>query len=86
MGFIEEIKRSFCLDQGIAEPVYRAVIFGDGGAYVENVKAIIKYSCEEVLLSLKSGGLKISGSELYIKKYCAGDVVVCGKITTIQRT
>ncbi|MBQ3046680.1 MAG: YabP/YqfC family sporulation protein [Clostridia bacterium] len=86
MGFIDDIKRCFTPEEGIKEPIYRAVIFGDGAVYLENVCQISYYSLDEIKLSLRRGGLKIKGEELYIKKYCAGDVVICGKIKSIERT
>ena len=86
MGFIDDIKKSFTEREIPAPPTYRALIFGDNAAYVENVKKIISYDKCEINLSLKKGGLKIKGEELYVKKYCMGDVCVCGKITAIERT
>lgn len=85
MGFINEIKACFTPDELPKEPVYRAVLFGDGAGYFENVICIQRYSPEEIHLLLKKGGLLIKGEKLYIKKYCAGDVVVCGKIICIER-
>ena len=64
---------------------YRAVLFGDSAGYFENVKSIVSYEVKEVVLSLKNGGLRIKGKDLYIKKYCEGDVVICGKILSVER-
>ena len=83
MSFIENINS--CISGQFGEPVYRAVLLGDDAGYFENVKQIISYDKEEIVLALKQGGLKISGRDLYIKKYCAGDVVICGKIACLQR-
>jgi len=85
LGFIEDIKGCFSPDEIPKEPCFRAVLFGDGAAYFENVCSIAHYTPEEVSLCLKRGGLVISGCGLYIKKYCAGDVVICGKIRSIER-
>ena len=85
MGFIDSIKNCFRAEELPIEPIYRAVLFGDGAAYFENVRAVVGFSEEEIILSLKRGGLKISGEKLYIKKYCSGDVAVCGKIRVIER-
>lgn len=86
MGFLDYIKGCFNQGEIPIEPVYRAVIFGDGAIFIENVKAIYYYANNEIILSLKKGVLKIKGDDLYIKKYCAGDVVVCGKIMGIERS
>jgi sporulation protein YqfC len=86
MGFIEEIKNCFSSEELPKEPIFRAVMFGDCAVYFENVCSISHYCQEEICLCLKKGGLVISGCNLYIKKYCGGDVVVCGKIKSIVRT
>ena len=84
MGFIDEVKNCFGLEY-LGEPVYRAVIFGDSGIYLENVKGISAYSKESVEVLLKRGRLKILGKDLYIKKYCLGDLVIVGVITGVER-
>ena len=85
MGFIDNIKENFTERELPIEPNYRAYIFGDNAAYVENVKRIISYQSGEINLGLKKGELKIKGEGLYVKKYCMGDVCVCGRITAIER-
>lgn len=85
MGFIESIKSCFSGEELPVEPIFRAVLFGDSAAYFENVRSILHYEIEEIALSLKKGGLVIRGDNLYIKKYCAGDVVICGKIKSVER-
>ena len=85
MSFIDDIKGCFNPDELPKEPIYRAVLFGDGAAYFENVRTIAHYQTDEILLCLKRGGLLVKGKDLYVKKYCAGDVVICGKITSIER-
>ena len=85
MGLIEEIKQNFCDNEIPKEPIFRAVLFGEGAGYFENVKSIVSYTQEEVVLALSKGGIKVSGNGLYIKKYCVGDVVICGKIKKVER-
>lgn len=85
MSFFEELKGCFSADEFPVSPVFRAVIFGDNAAYFENVKTILSYQPTEILLALNKGGLRILGKNLYVKKYCAGDVAVCGKICVIER-
>lgn len=86
MGFIDNIRENFTEKELPIEPSYRAFIFGDNAAYIEKVNRIISYEPCEINLSLKKGGIKIKGEKLYVKKYCMGDVCVCGKITAIERT
>ena len=85
MGFIDDVKKCFSADELPIEPIFRAVMFGDSALYLENVRSIVKYTPEEIMISLKKGGLNIVGSNLYVKKYCAGDLVICGKIKTVER-
>jgi sporulation protein YqfC len=85
MSFIEDIKGCFSPDEMPTSPTFRAVLFGDNAAYFENVKTIISYQRNEILLALTRGRLKVKGENLYVKKYCAGDVAVCGKICAIER-
>lgn len=85
MSFIDNIKENFTEKELPVEPSFRVLIFGDNAAYIEKVCRIISYEPEEINLSLKKGSLKIKGKGLYVKKYCMGDVCVCGKITAIER-
>ena len=85
MSFIENIKECIGLDAQPLNPPFRAVLFGDTALYLEGVKQIVSFTSEEMVLGLKQGGLKIKGTNLYVKKYCGGDVVVCGKILGLER-
>lgn len=84
MGFIEDIMGFFSADELPKEPPFRAVMFGDSAMHFENICSIASFSSEEITLCYKRGGIVISGCNLYIKKYCGGDVVVCGKIKAIN--
>ncbi|MBQ9734876.1 MAG: YabP/YqfC family sporulation protein [Clostridia bacterium] len=85
MGFIDSIKECFTSEELMNEPIFRAVLFGDGAAYFENVKTILHYDVEEIGLGLKKGKIVVRGQGLYVKKYCAGDVVICGKIKSVEK-
>ena len=82
MGFIDSIKENFS-DIFPVLPLYRAVILGDKAGYFENVVGIKSFSTTEIVAFLKKGELKISGTDLYIKKYCDGDLVILGKIQAV---
>ena len=84
MDFIENIKQSVG-EFFPKEPSYKAVFLGDDAVYFQNVTKIISFTSEKITLSLKKGGVDLVGENLYIKKYCMGDVVICGKITSMQR-
>lgn len=84
MSFIDNIKESLT-EITNTEPIFRACIFGERAVYLENVSGIKSFSDQEISLFLKKGELRVCGSQLYIKKYCEGDLVVCGKIRLVER-
>jgi hypothetical protein len=53
--------------------------------YFENVCSLRSYQQAEIVFNLKKGGVRVTGESLYLKKYCMGDVLVCGKIVAIER-
>ncbi len=84
MSFIDEIKQSLASEIPI-EPIFRAVIFGEACAYFENVKRIESFSPTLIKLSLKKGGLEVSGENLFIKRYSEKDLIISGKILGVNR-
>lgn len=86
MGFIENIAQSFGLGEMPIDTQFKAVLMGDSAVYLQNITSIKSYSLDKVELSLKKGGLVVTGSEMFIKKYCMGDLVICGKIKSLSRT
>ncbi len=90
MSFIEDIKRSLGLTEAPAQPFLRVGLIGGGegcfcAAYVENVKSIKSYSTEQIIISVKGGQITLLGEGLCIKKYCLGDLAVCGKIKSVVK-
>ena len=83
MSFVDEVLNVFGGED--LAPAFRVMILGDSAAYVEGVKSIKSYSEDKIELFIKKGGIKITGEGLYIKKYCAGDLAVCGKIKSVER-
>ena len=83
MGFIDDIIKTFKEDFSFGKE-FRCTLTGEAG-YFENVNSIVSYNEEEIVLSLKDSVLTVSGRNLYVKKYCEGDVAICGKITGIKR-
>lgn len=84
MGFSEVIKHTI-IGEGFPDPCFRAELIGDHAVYMQNVISINEFSSEKITLRLRRGGIIIEGKDLYVKKYCEGDLVVCGKIISIQR-
>lgn len=85
MGLIENIFESLGLQDLVCEKDSRITLIGKTACYIEGVKSIKSYSNEEVFLRLKDGEFIITGEELFIKKYCEGDIAICGKIVKIER-
>ena len=85
MNFFENIAEILGVKDLVSTPVQKATIIGDSAGYFENVKGIKSYTESEVVLSIKGGEIIVRGQNLYVKKYCAGDVGLCGKITAIER-
>ena len=85
MSLINEINNCFCQNELPSSPSFRAVLIGESAGYFENIKSIVSFSNEQIVLAIKNGTLKICGKNLYIKKYCSGDVVVCGKIKSLEK-
>lgn len=85
MGFIESIKECFGQAGLTEEPTFKAVLFGDGALYLQGVRSIKSYSAEKVEITLKKGGLTILGEGMFVKKYCAGDLAICGKILSLKK-
>ena len=70
--------------EGDASRVQYTVIDGRGG-YFQNVKRLLEFSEERIILQGKKGALRIDGSRLFLGKYAAGDVAVFGEITGVTR-
>ena len=84
MSFFDVVKQTLLTD-GFPDPTFRALLIGDYACYLEDVCSILEFGQEVISVRLKKGGLKVTGKDLYIKKYCAGDLLICGKITAIER-
>ncbi len=84
MNFIEEVIQSIGENEFLSGHGFRAVLFERAG-YFQAIKCIREYRPEEIIFCSKHGEIRVLGENLYIKKYCAGDVVVCGKITALER-
>lgn len=84
MSFIDCIKERLGSEIP-CEPLYRAVLFGENCAYIENVLGIINLSSTNITLGLKKGSLEIIGENLYVKQYSNRDALICGKIVGVTR-
>lgn len=85
MNFIENLKDIMGVDDLFDTCHVKFIIVLEKGGYFENVLGILSYSETEIVLSVKKGKISIKGENLYVKKYCEGDLSICGKITSIEK-
>lgn len=84
MSFIENIIGSFGGDEAISNEPSRIMIFGDRGVFLEGATGIKSFNDKEIIIFKKKGEIALTGERLFIKKFCGGDVVICGKISKIE--
>ena len=83
MGFLDDIFNSIGENYSAGND-FKCTLFANAG-YFENITEIVSYGEKEIILRVKAGRITVSGERLYIKKYCGGDVAVCGGITALKR-
>ena len=58
----------------------RCIFVPDGGGYFEGVKSVADFTADRVVLCFPRKTVEILGVGLSIKKYCDGDLQLCGRI------
>ena len=84
MVFFDEIKQTL-ITEGAPQPFFQVTLVGDSVVFLEGVKGIKEFSTEQITLFLNKGEITLFGEKMKIKKFCQGDLVVCGKINKIER-
>ena len=82
MGLVNEIFNS--LDISITSNEYRYYNIGGKAVYIENFIKIIAFSKEEIILKLKKGMFKVTGSELKIVELNKGSMLISGSIKGVE--
>lgn len=85
MSFIDNVIGSFGGDLSLEKEQCKMMVFGFKGVFLEGVKGIKSFNEKEIILFACGGETVLSGENLFIKKFCQGDVVICGKINKIER-
>lgn len=85
MNFFDSILEILGLDGIKDERLFKCVMIGDKAVYLENVCGIAHYTQKEITINLKKGGITVRGEGLTVKKYCAGDLAICGKVKGIEK-
>lgn len=86
MSFIEEFVRRMKEDGFPFPPEYRWYVYGDYAVYIENASGIIEYTQDKIGVALKKAELTVKGQNLYVKSFCEGDLVICGKIVSVEKS
>lgn len=81
MSFIENIKQNLSAS---GNGFFMATLLQQG-VYIQGVFSIKSFSENEIVASLKKGEMVVSGDKLFIKKYCQGDLVICGNIKSLVK-
>ena len=82
MRLLGEIRKIFPAEEGAFGLQYTVV---EGGGYFENVKRILEFTPQTVVLKCGGGNLRIEGEGLSLGKYFQGDLAVRGKIVKVER-
>ena len=84
MRLISEIAGLLAVEELSVMRVQYTVVDGRGGVF-QNVKRLLAFSEEEIVLAGRKGKLRVTGSGLSLGKCNAGDVTVLGDIRKVER-
>ncbi len=84
MRLFSEIATLLAVEELSISRVQYTVVDGRGGVF-QNVKKLVEFSAENILLAGKKGRLRITGSGLSLGKCTAGDITVLGNIQKVER-
>ena len=85
MNFIENLKEVMGSDEFFESGSLKFTVVLDKGGYFENVKGVLSYRQDEIVLNVKKCKIAVRGENLFVKKFCEGDLTVCGKINAVER-
>lgn len=80
-GFREKLEKALEMPIELLNNYPRITVLGKGSVFIENYKAIVEY--EENLIRI-SNNVSIYGKELNVEEITADDMLVSGKIKTIE--
>ena len=85
MGLIRTVAEACGASEELLPGEFRATWFGGKSGFFEGVRGIASFSESEVVLFLKKGSLAVEGEGLGLGRYCAGDLVITGRIRRMER-
>ena len=84
MSFLKETYLK-SLGEGAFKPTFKAVIIGNSGGFFQGVRSVNKFSDSEIVMCVKGESVTVCGENMFVKKFCEGDVIICGKINCVKR-
>lgn len=84
MRLFEEILSALGGDEEIAFGGAKVVLYAGRCAYFENVKSILSFSKEAVIIQLKKGTVCAEGEGLAVARYGEGDLLLTGNVRKIE--
>lgn len=84
MRLIGEILSLLAVEELSVSAVQYTVVDGRGGVF-QNVRKLVEFSAESIVLAGKKGRLRVTGSNLSLGKCAAGDITVLGDIQKVER-
>ena len=64
---------------------FTLIIINENSAYIQGVKRIEGYTSEKIAVVTKKCKLTVYGKNLCVKKFCMGDMAICGKIEKTEK-
>lgn len=84
MRLFEEIFSALGLAEDVAFGGAKAVLYAGRCAYFENVKCILSFTAEEVVLQVGRGEACARGRGLRIARYGGGDLLLVGDVRAVE--
>lgn len=81
MTLLSEILQSLSAEAGVS---VRFTVVGGKGGYFQNIRKILEFSAEKIVLRGKKEKLTVEGKNLSVGKYCGGDALISGDILKVE--
>ena len=84
MGLKEKVLNMIDLPKEVMQDAVRVTLIGDSELSIENYKGILEYEDTSIRVKTSSRALKITGAGLNIKTITDEDIMVCGRIDSLE--
>jgi sporulation protein YqfC len=84
MTFKEKMSDMLEIPKELILDIPKITLIGNKQLFIENYKGIIEYEENKVRIKTNEGLIKIAGANLFIKEITTDDLMVSGKINTIE--